>query len=89
MSGRPTIQLLYFTGCPHAEAARALLKSCLGRLGLAWPVEEKNGDYPSPTILIEGVDVMGKPPTAHRMCRLDVPTEARLMTVLAKCRDSA
>jgi hypothetical protein len=88
MSSQPTIQLLYFAGCPHAAAARALLTSCLERLGVDWPVEEKDGDYPSPTILIDGIDVMGKPPAAHRMCRLDVPTEARLMSALAKCKDS-
>lgn len=89
MNRHPRIQLLYFAGCPHADAARALLKACLARLDLAWPIEEKNGDYPSPTILIDGVDVMGKPPAAGRMCRLDAPTEARLMAALTKSRDSA
>ena len=88
MIGRPNIQLLYFAGCPHADAARELLSTCLARLGVTWRVEEKHGDYPSPTILIDGIDVMGDPPAARRMCRLDVPTEARLMAALGKYRDS-
>ena len=86
MRSQPSIQLLYFAGCPHADAARALLVTCIQRLGLDWQVEEKDGDYPSPTILIGGIDVMGRPPVTERMCRLDLPTEARLLTLLESHR---
>ncbi len=72
-------------GCPNAPAARAVLAECLHRLGLTILVRERVGDYPSPTILADGVDVMtdrnGVPPM--RACRLDVPTASRVLP--ARC----
>ncbi len=71
-------------GCPNAPAARAVLAECLHRLGLTILVRERVGDYPSPTILADGVDVMtdrnGVPPM--RACRLDVPTASRVLAAL-------
>jgi hypothetical protein len=58
---RDTHRVLYFEGCPHAAGARALLRACIDRLGLALEGEEREGDFPSPTILIDGRDVMGQP----------------------------
>ena len=70
--------------CPNAATARAVLTRCLDRLGVAVPVQERVGDYPSPTILVGGVDVMteacGAP--AVRACRLDVPTTSRVLAAL-------
>jgi hypothetical protein len=42
------------------------------------------GDFPSPTILIDGVDVMTDRPgtPSLRACRLDVPTADRLLRAL-------
>ena len=78
------IELLYFDGCPRAAGARALLRACIDHLGLALQVEEREGDFPSPTLLIDGRDLMGQPPQAGRCCRLDVPTESRLMEALRR-----
>jgi hypothetical protein len=78
------VELLYFEGCPHAAGARALLRACIDRLGLAIEVEEPRGDFPSPTILIDGRDIMGQPSYAGRCCRLDVPTDSRLMEALRR-----
>ena len=78
------VELLLAPRCPNAAAARAVLAACLRRLGLDLPVRERVGDYPSPTILVDGVDVM----TAQRAapswpaCRLDVPTAARILLAL-------
>ena len=70
--------------CPNAAIARAVLTRCLDRLEVAVPVRERVGDYPSPTILVDGVDVMteacGAP--AVRACRLDVPTTSRVLAAL-------
>lgn len=78
------VELLLAPDCPNAATARAVLTECLDRLGLAIPVRERVGDYPSPTILIDGVDVMtdaqGTP--AMQACRLDVPTAARVLAAL-------
>ena len=43
---------------------------------------ERIGDYPSPTVLVNGDDVMGQPSTSGPTCRLDVPTEDRVMAAL-------
>ena len=70
--------------CPNATTARTTLDECLHRIGLSVRVRERVGDYPSPTILINGVDVMtgklGAPPM--QACRLDVPTAARVLAAL-------
>ncbi|HEU4424203.1 MAG TPA: organomercurial lyase, partial [Pilimelia sp.] len=78
------VDLLLAPDCPHADAARAVLDECLDRLGLQVRVRERVGDYPSPTILVDGVDVMtdaaGMPPV--RACRLDVPSRSRVLAAL-------
>jgi hypothetical protein len=40
------------------------------------------GLHPSPTLLINGVDVMGMCVSGGRACRLDLPTEDRVLTAL-------
>lgn len=78
------VELLLVPDCPHASAARALLAECADRLGLRLAVRERVGEYPSPTILVDGIDVMtgaaGTPHTA--VCRLDVPAEPQVLAAL-------
>jgi len=80
------VELLLAPDCPNASAARVVLTECLQRLGLAVGVRERVGDYPSPTILVDGVDVMtntsGAPATPTQACRLDVPTASRVLAAL-------
>lgn len=87
VSRLPRVELRHVPGCPHAEAARKVLSACLDRLGLAGPggvkVVELVGDYPSPTVLVDGVDVMGGPPAAGAACRLDPPTVQRILAALS------
>jgi hypothetical protein len=81
------VELLLAPDCPNASAARAVLSECLDRLGLAVVVQERLGDYPSPTILVDGVDVMtdarATPPMSA--CRLNVPTRSRVLAALHAC----
>ena len=78
----PTVELIYFEGCPHVERARHALRSALGQAGL--PPEWKEWDqesgeaparvqgYGSPTVLIGGLDVRGWGPGADaRSCRVE------------------
>ena len=76
------VELHYFQGCPHADAARTLLERCIQQLGVRVPILELEGDYPSPSILVDGRDVMGEPPMTERCCRLDVPTERAVLAAL-------
>jgi hypothetical protein len=76
------IELLHVSDCPNVDAARALLRECLIELHLNVTIEEKEGAYPSPTILVDGIDVMGAPASQVAACRLDVPTRRRLLLAL-------
>jgi hypothetical protein len=80
------VKLLLGRQCPNAAAARSELTACLRLLGLDLQVRESVGDYPSPTILVDGVDVMtGQPgPPSRQACRLDVPTAARVLAALCQ-----
>ena len=78
------VELLTHEGCPRAERARSLLHECLAEVGLTTPVIERVGAYPSPTVLVDGCDVMGAPQPAVRgaVCRLDPPTRAWVLRAL-------
>jgi hypothetical protein len=78
------IELLTAPGCPHAAAARATIIECLSALGVEAPIIDRVGRYPSPTVLVDGVDVM-RPESGVRngdACRLDLPTPQRLLDAL-------
>lgn len=78
------IELLIAPGCPHAAAAQETITTCLTTLGMDVPVIDRVGCYPSPTILVEGIDVMcpeaGAP--SGDACRLDLPTPQRVLDAL-------
>lgn len=74
------IQLLYFEGCPHVDAARAAVREALALDALDLAVEEIDVEAPaapawargwgSPTILVDGQDVAGQSPSGSSCCRL-------------------
>lgn len=77
------IEFISHPGCPNAAAARDVLSGCLSALGIDAPITDRVGDFPSPSILINGVDVMrvGVLP-AGRSCRLDFPTREAVLAAL-------
>jgi hypothetical protein len=76
------IEMLHMSECPNVHAARTLLRDCLIELRFNVTVEKKEGAYPSPTILVNGVDIMGAPASQVAACRLAVPTKRRLLLAL-------
>lgn len=78
------IELLHTPGCPHVDAARSLLHRCLAEVRLEATIVDREGDYPSPTILVNGVDVMGRSSLTGAMCRLDLPTRDRVLAALTR-----
>src|SRR3954447_12348035 len=78
------VELLHFEGCPLAPAAHRLVRHCLIALGIPDPVLVRVGDGPSPTVLVNGTDVMR--PAAElstgTVCRIDVPSRERVLTAL-------
>jgi hypothetical protein len=61
-----------------------LVQQCLTALAIHSPVLVRVGDYPSPTVLVNGTDIMGRPPavTSTRACRLDVPGRDQVLAAL-------
>jgi hypothetical protein len=85
MSGAPPhVQLLSVPGCPLVERARAALQCALAASRIHARVEELIGPHPSPTILIDGHDVVtgGRPTTTEACCRLELPTPAQIVARL-------
>lgn len=78
------VELFVAPDCPHAGTARRTLAACVERLGPAVAVREVVGDYPSPTILVDGIDVMtgANGVSPGHACRLDLPTPSRLLAAL-------
>src|SRR6476646_9330641 len=78
------IELFSSPGCPNVDAARKLVDECLATLGIQAPVFERVGHYLSPTVLVDGVDVMRPEASAlvGDACRLDLPTPQRVLDVL-------
>jgi hypothetical protein len=76
------IETLHVSGYRHVEWARVLLRECLTELKLEVTVEDKEGAYPSPTILVNDVDVTGAPAAQVAACHLHVPTRHRLLLAL-------
>ena len=81
----PPVQLLFFSGCPHIEAARLQLINAFLASGLEprWtehdvnhpetPVELRG--YGSPSVLVNGRDVMGATPGDGAACRVYLGTD--------------
>jgi hypothetical protein len=88
----PHVELYSHEGCPLVEQTRGLLRQCLGIVGLDdVPVHEHVGAYASPTVVVDGRDVMGGPPPVDGVprCRLDVPTREQLLSALRDAADDS
>ncbi|CAJ1505348.1 alkylmercury lyase [[Mycobacterium] burgundiense] len=85
------VELRRHPGCPNAETVRQSLDECLRELGLPDAVVDVVGDYPSPTVLVDGVDVVtgSAEQLLGRACRLDLPTRERILEALARARGCA
>lgn len=84
------VELLSAPDCPNVTATRRMLEDCLVELGLAIPVVERVGRYRSPTVLVNGLDVM-RPATSDPVdgdlvdgdaCRLDLPSRDRVLATI-------
>jgi hypothetical protein len=60
------------------------VQQCLTALGVHTSILVRVGDYPSPTVLVNGTDNTGRAPaqTSTKACRLDVPTRDQILAAL-------
>jgi hypothetical protein len=82
------VELFQFEGCPLAPAAYRLVRQCLITLAIPDPVLVRLGDWASPTLLVNGIDVMRPAAELSKasVCRLDVPTRERVLAALIAAR---
>ncbi len=79
------IRLLHLAGCPLVDQVRVALQDCLRSTGIDATVEDIEGPYPSPTLLVNGKDVVtGQILDRSHCCRLDLPTRDQIMTALQR-----
>jgi hypothetical protein len=83
LARRTRIQLLHVPDCPLVDQVRATLSRSLAKTEVEAVIEEMEGPYPSPTLLIEGIDVTGHTPDPGASCRLDLPTEEQVLAALS------
>ena len=81
------VTVLSTPGCPNLARVQADLAAALAELGLVVQVEEKVGDYASPTVLVDDRDVVtgeyvGAGGMAVAGCRLERPSLAQLRAAL-------
>jgi Alkylmercury lyase len=79
------IELLSAPECLNTSATRQVLVDCLAELDLNTPLVEHIGRYRSPTVLVNGIDVMS-PASSDRVdgdaCRLDLPSRDRVLAAI-------
>lgn len=76
------IQLLHVPECPLVGQVRATLRSSLSKANVRATIEEIEGPYPSPTLLIDGIDVAGRATAPGLACRIDLPTQDQVIVAL-------
>ena len=72
------IQILHVADCPLVVGVRKNLQECLDQYGADALIEEVEGPYPSPTLLVGGRDVTEHPPGVGPACRLDLPSRHQI-----------
>jgi hypothetical protein len=92
VTGPSRIQVLQVEDCPLVGTLVADLEACLAEVGVVEPVgsvvEVVVGDYPSPTLLVDGVDVAtGEPLAGQPRCRMDLPSRHQIRAVIARLAD--
>jgi Alkylmercury lyase len=78
------VELRSVPDCPSLGQVREALYAALADLGLPAVVTEVVGDYPSPSVLINGVDVTGASGDGPAACRLDLPTGEQIRVALRR-----
>ncbi|MFC5731267.1 MULTISPECIES: alkylmercury lyase [Nocardioides] len=79
MTHETMVQILHVPDCPLVDRLIDAVERCLAEAGVGEPVEVVVGDYPSPTLVIGGVDVAtGRPVEGEPRCRMDLPSQEQI-----------
>jgi hypothetical protein len=91
MAQSTRVQILHVPRCPLVERLYDEVVSILHQVAPDVVLSLVEGDYPSPTLLVDGLDVTtGAPVSGAARCRLDLPTSQQIHEALrAKSRTTA
>lgn len=77
------VQVLQVPDCPLVDELLTLIQNAEAETGVQVDVHVLVGDHPSPTLVIDGVDVAtGSPIATTACCRLDLPTHEQIAAAL-------
>lgn len=82
--GNIRIQIRHVPECLNLGEMRALVQQILARSGVHATLEEVEGPYPSPSLVINGSEVTNRPIEHGPSCRLDLPTEEGILAALVE-----
>lgn len=81
------IRILQVPDCPLVDRLIAMVDEALLSTGVRAAVEVEVGPYPSPTLVIDGIDIAtGRPVAGAPRCRLDLPTREQLLAAIERLR---
>jgi len=93
------VQLITFSGCPNAPAARSLIERAFADAGIVASIEEVDAlspdtpaalrEWGSPTILLNGQDVGGERGPTGSSCRLYPDDNGQIQGVPSRAAFSA
>ena len=81
--GELRMSILHVPDCPLIGPVRETLEVALESVGAKAVIEEIQGEYPSPTLLIDGVEVAGYPLGSDPACRINLPTIEEIATAVS------
>lgn len=81
------ISIYHVPDCPSVGRVRAEVEAALDRIGATAVVEEIEGAFPSPTVLIDGAEIDGYPLGSGAACRIGLPASQEIEdAILARAR---
>jgi len=81
------LQILQVPDCPLVGRLVDEVMACLTECGVHEPLEMVVGDFPSPTLVVDGLDVStGQPPRSATCCRVDLPSSEQICDAVLSLR---
>jgi hypothetical protein len=86
---RVRVQILQVPDCPLVGRVREVVRRALAGANVPAVIEELTGEYASPTVLVDGVDVTGGSAASGSACRFDLPTEQQIVAAVHRATQNS
>jgi hypothetical protein len=78
------VQILHAPECPLPPAAREAVDRAAASIRARVHIDEVEGAFPSPSVVVGGTDVSGRSPSGGACCRFDLPTDEQLRRAMQR-----